>query len=281
MRMSFAKVCVASFMSVLFQAAIALAQPAPPTANVLTRILMVESRYGRGSTFSLDVDQREYWITAKHILTGAEHPPYGSVTSKAVALRILNPGGQGEQWLTVNFSVIDTGDDIDIVILAPPEPLLSNPLPSVSVGSGGLLLGGDCEFLGFPYGGGWRANFGNGQSFWMPFVKHCNVSAIPSGEPRIWVLDGINNVGFSGGPVIFKAGPEQTILGVVSGYHVEPTDVVSSTVKKVPKKKLSSKPKQAAQLKVNLNSGFIIAYDISYAVEAIHKNPIGPLRHPR
>jgi hypothetical protein len=100
-------------------------------------------------------------------------------------------------------------------------------------------------------------------------------------EPRIWVLDGINNAGFSGGPVIFKSGPEQTILGVVSGYHVEPTDVVSSTVKKVPKKKLPSKPKQAEQLKVNLNSGFIIAYDISYAVEAIHKNPIGPLRQPR
>jgi len=46
----------------------------------------------------LDVDGREYWITAKHILTGAEHPSYGIVTSKAVSLKILNPGySQGEQ----------------------------------------------------------------------------------------------------------------------------------------------------------------------------------------
>jgi hypothetical protein len=27
-----------------------------------------------GTIFSIDVDGREYWITAKHILTGARHP---------------------------------------------------------------------------------------------------------------------------------------------------------------------------------------------------------------
>jgi hypothetical protein len=142
----------------VFLASTVLAQPAPPTFNVVTRVLMVESRYGRGTTFSLDVDQREYWITAKHILTGAERPPYGSVTSNSASLRILNPGGQGQQWLTVNFSVIDAGKDIDIVILAPPEPLLKNPLPSVPTGHEGMLLGGDCEFLGFPYGGRMAGN---------------------------------------------------------------------------------------------------------------------------
>jgi hypothetical protein len=233
---------------------------------------MVESRYGRGTTFSIDVDGREYWITAKHIITGAEHPPYGSIASKLVSLRILNPGAQGEQWLAENFSVIDAGNDIDIVILAAPHPLLENPLPSVAT-SGGVMMGGDCEFLGFPYGGGWRARWADGRSFWMPYVKHCTVSAMPSVEPRILVLDGINNAGFSGGPVIYRTGPEQKIIGVISGYHLEPTEVVSSSaVKKLPAKK------PGAHLKVNLNSGFIIAYDISYAIEAIAKNPIGPLR---
>jgi hypothetical protein len=79
-----------------------------------------------------------------------------------VSLRILDPGAQGERWLPVNFSVIDTGNDIDVVVLAPPEPLLKNPLPSLSCWLAGMFLGGDCEFLGFPYGGGWRANFDNG-----------------------------------------------------------------------------------------------------------------------
>jgi len=251
-----------------------------PTANILSRVTMVESRYGRGSTFSIDVDQREYWITAKHILTGATQPPYGSLTSKLASLNVLNPGFQGDQWLTMNFSVIDTGNDIDIVILAPPEPLLKNPLPNEPADSGGIFLGGDCEFLGFPYGGGWRVSFDKGQSFWMPFVKHCNVSAMPSLAPRIWVLDGINNPGFSGGPVIFKTGADQRILAVVSGYHTEPAEIVSSAAaKKAPVKK-PNEPKKPEHLRVNVNSGFIIAYDIAYAMDAIKANPIGPLRKP-
>lgn len=233
MRFLRARAGFALFAYLLFQSSTALAQPAPPTANVLTRITMVRSRYGRGTIFSIDVDHREYWITAKHILTGAEHPPYGSVTNKEVSLSILDPRAQGEQWRPVNFSVVDPGKDIDIVVLAPPALLLSSPLPSVATDSAGLWLGGDCEFLGFPYGGGWRASIGgNGESFWMPFVKHCYISAMPSTEPRIWVLDGINNPGFSGGPVFFKTGPEQKILAVISGYHLEPTEVISSAASK-------------------------------------------------
>jgi hypothetical protein len=77
---------------------------------------MIESPTSRGTAFSLDVDEREYWITAKHVLTGAEHPPYGSIKSKTAQLKIL----QGQQWITVDFSVLDPGEDIDIVVLARP-----------------------------------------------------------------------------------------------------------------------------------------------------------------
>jgi len=263
---------------------------AQPTNNLWTRVLMVESPFGRGTTFSLDVDQREYWITAKHILNGREHPPYGSVENKSERLKILNPGIQGEQWLTVDFSVLDPGKDIDIVVLAPRNLLLSNPLPSVTPSAAGVMLGGNCEFLGFPYGGGWRAKFDNGSSVWMPYVKHCFVSALASEEDKkFWVLDGINNAGFSGGPVAYQTGPQQQVFAVVSGYLTEPTDVITS-----PLQKLSPPPKPPAPLQrkgsqakvgtgntkqtVNVNSGFIIAFDIQHAIDVIHKNPIGPLR---
>jgi hypothetical protein len=116
-------------VSLALMAPSALAQPAPPTSNILSRVVMVQSRYFRGTTFSIDVDGREYWITAKHIVTGAKHPPYGSVKSKSELLSILNPGAQGEQWLPVNFSVIDVGNDIDIVILAAPPTTLAEPTP--------------------------------------------------------------------------------------------------------------------------------------------------------
>lgn len=280
------KTSIAGLTFLVFQAFTVPAQMSAPTTNVLTRVTMVESRFAKGTIFSIDVDDREYWITAKHIVTGAERPPYGYAIAKTESLKILDPGSPGERWLPITFSVIDTGKDVDIVALAPPLPLLDNPFPSVTADSTGVSLGGDCEFLGFPYGGGWRASFGSGKSSWMPFVKHCTVSALTNGGPvmtnedqRIFVLDGINNGGFSGGPVIFRTGLDQGIMAVISGYIIEPTAVTSSRSGKStpnsPKTKiLTPQHKQT----VNVNSGFIISYDISYAINAIRKNPVGPLR---
>jgi hypothetical protein len=241
---------------------------AQPTGAMLARVLMVQSPYDRGTIFMLDVDQREYWITAKHILTGAKHPPYGTVTSKTVSLKILNPGVQGEQWLSEDFSVIDPGNNIDIVILTLPESLLKVPVQSI-MPDASVVLGGNCEFLGFPFGAAWRAPYENGATAWMPFVKHCTVSALAVQPERIWILDGINNAGFSGGPVFFGTGSQLKIFGVVSGYKTEPTDVIPAD------------PAVKPNATVSVNSGFFIAYDIGYATDAIHKNPIGSLRDPK
>jgi hypothetical protein len=76
----------------------ATGQAVSPTTNIFTRVLMVQSQYGRGSIFSIDVDNREYWITAKHVLNGTEHPRYGSVTEKSVSVKILDPARDQENW---------------------------------------------------------------------------------------------------------------------------------------------------------------------------------------
>jgi hypothetical protein len=180
-------------------------------------------------------------------------------------LQILNPGVEGEQWLPVTFSVIDPGNNVDIVVLAPPRPLFGEALPSLGTGPAGALFGGDCEFMGFPFGAGWRATYENGQATWMPFVKRCTISAFVREPEKVWVLDGVNNAGFSGGPVFFGTGDQLKILAVISAYRTEPTDVIPSD------------PAVKPNATVNLNSGFFIAYDIGYAIDAIHANPIGPL----
>jgi len=241
---------------------------------------MIESSHGRGTVFSIDVDHREYWITAKHVLTGAEHPPYGSISSRLVPMRILNPGAEGEEWLNVEFSVVDVSGGIDIVVLAAPYPLLPKQVPSLTTGAKGVMLGADCEFLGYPFGGGWRATWEDGRSDWMPYTKHCTVSTLNFGEPKIYVLDGINNKGFSGGPVIYGTGTDQQIIGVVSGYILEPAEVISpshrkATVRRDVEKAVCNKE---TNTEVGMNSGFIIAYVISPAIDAIRRNPIGPLR---
>jgi hypothetical protein len=112
------KTLIASVAALMLEAPPAVAQMAAPTVNLIERVLMVQSVVPQGKAgtinvvgtiFSIDIDHREYWLTAKHILTGAKHPPYGSVTEKSVSLSILNPNAQGEQWESVNFSVIDPG----------------------------------------------------------------------------------------------------------------------------------------------------------------------------
>jgi hypothetical protein len=281
---------VAAWLAFLIAQPLVLAQSSMPTNNVLTRITMVESAYGRGSMFSIDIDGREYWITAKHVVTGSKHPPFGSITHTSVSLNVLDPGAPIEKWSAVSFTAIDTEKDVDIVVLAPSEVLLKNPLPSVKADSSGAFLGGDCEFLGFPFGGGWRVLYG-GQSYVLPFVKHCTVSAIvnkstgtaltkaiSTEDRRVWILDGINNEGFSGGPVFFRTGQDQQIMGVVSGYFTEPTEVVPAVHKTLHKSSVSDGRPKHQKEKVDINTGFIIAFDIQYALDAARKQPLGPLR---
>jgi hypothetical protein len=259
------------FVLLLSLLAFASMVSAQPTSDVITRMTIVQSKFGSGTIFSIDVDHREYWITAKHILTGAKHSPYGTITAKSAALSLLDPNAEHVRLIPVTFSVIDVGKDIDIVVLAPPAPLLSNPLPSANVASS-AVIGADCEFLGFPSatGGAWKATLPDGKSYWMPYVKHCFVSAMPSGANAM-ILDGVNNPGFSGGPVVTRTGPDQEIIAVVSGIVTEPAEVIPSAAPKKP-------PQPHHKEKVDTNSGFIVAYYLDAAVKAINKNPIGPLR---
>ena len=76
-------------------------------------------------------------------------------------------------------------------------------------------MGGNCQFLGYPYGNGWPVTFDQGTLTWLPYVKHCGVSALPQGDKRFWTLDGINNAGFSGGPVTYLTGPQQQVFAVI------------------------------------------------------------------
>ncbi|HVC47007.1 MAG TPA: hypothetical protein VND90_07145 [Terracidiphilus sp.] len=272
-----------------------LGQSAQVTGKALFRTFMIATNFGRGTTFSIDVDNREYWITAKHMFTGIKTGPAGVFETKTVHANILSQTGEGNEghdqhWITETFTVIDPGKDIDILVLVPNHPLLNYTSDStLKVGSDGVGLGGDCEFLGFPYGGGWKAQVQDTKDqknwVWLPYVKRCTPSAqLNEKGIRIWVLDGINNEGFSGGPVLYGTGPNQKVFAVISGFHQEPLEVLPApnpgerqTSSVPPSPELpGTRPKEPQKEIVNSNSGFIIAFDIEPAIKAIHNDPIGP-----
>lgn len=278
----------------IFLSEISFSQSAQVTVNSLRRTFLIQTSKGRGTAFSIDVDNREYWITAKHIFTGIESGPPGSFTTKVVRADILSQNGSGDagqdqHWIPVTFSTLDPGEDIDILVLAPDHRLLNFPpdfnLPADD--SRSVTVGGECEFLGYPYGGGWKSKWSaTNEWMWWPFVKHCTLSgSITQGNILIFVLDGINNKGFSGGPVLFGTGSSQKVFAVISGFYTEPLEVLPAPGPGLPRRSsLPPPPDLPGQVTsasrpeiVEANSGFILAYDIAPAIKAIRANPVGPM----
>jgi hypothetical protein len=251
---------------------------------------MIQTTEGRATVFSISVDNREYWITAKHVFTGIKRGPAGEFKTKRVVANILaQDGGQNgndQHWLTEQFTAIDPGKDIDILVLAP-DRILGNEDRSMvlqAADATGPMLGGECEFLGFPFLGGWKTRFGpDKQWVWLPYVKRCEISGSLD-EHKVWVLDGINNEGFSGGPVVYNTGPNQRVFAVISGFYQEPLEVVAepgsgqNSTSHLPKPPELPGPQKKSSDKqiVEANSGFIVAFSIQAALDAIRANPIGP-----
>src|SRR5580698_5842786 len=81
---------------------------------VVNRIALLQTRLIQttksiGTAFVVNVDNREYWITAKHIFTGIENAPPGIFTTKTVQANILLPYSRGNQeqdkkWVTIKFT---------------------------------------------------------------------------------------------------------------------------------------------------------------------------------
>lgn len=217
------------------------------TANIIQRVLFIRNGSSTGSGFTIEVDDRQYLITARHIL-----PASGVVSTLDIYYKGV--------WQTVSVKSIPVlPNNVDIGVLVVPQ--LLTPTYQVHLDKS-IFLSEDVYFLGYPYGiiiDGAALNNG----IPLPFVKHAIISAfdvVGIGTPIF--LDGINNPGFSGGPVVHMGTdniPE--IIGVISGYQAEQQSVVQSG--------------KATGLSVSTNTGLVIMYQLGSALEAIKRTPIG------
>jgi len=152
---------------------------------------------------------------------------------------------------------------VDIAVLA--LPLQITPTYPVEIGAANLYVSQDVYFLGFPFGLSTDAGDLN-RGFPVPFVKKGVCSAFNL-KPEFMVIfiDGHNNPGFSGGPIVSVDPGSQTlrIVGVVSGYRFQEDRVIMQGAK--------------TDLIVQSNTGILIGYGIKNALGAIEKNQIGPV----
>ena len=218
-------------------------------ANILTRVLHLKVGEKTGTGFTVEVDGRQYLITAKHLTDGKEIDE----------IKIWH-----KTWQAIKVTVVGIGKGKEDVIVLASDKVLTQTLP-VDVGSGSIIVGQNVRFLGFPLGltqdymiedGGMR----------LPLVKGGILSGMKFENETSWLLvDGHNNRGFSGGPVVFKplgAGNEVwRIAGIISGYRIEYVDV-------------KDKLKQTIGIAEG-NSGILVATGIKTALKLIELNPVG------
>jgi len=129
----------------------------------------------------------------------------------------------------------------------------------------GIHIGQDIYFLGFPFGLGSDVGSINRQ-FPLPFIKKGVLSSIVKERSgaNVFYLDGNNNPGFSGGPVVFAPSNdrrEYQVAAVISGYRLDPQPIYAGD--------------QPTQLSARHNTGIVISYDIGHALMTISANPIG------
>jgi len=209
------------------------------TANVWERVVRVEVGRQAGTGFTIDRDGTQLLVTARH-LVDAPGPMGLYVRGHPVATQ--------HERLTLPVPAVD------VAVFRLREPITPDlPLkPEMD----GIVYGQDAFFLGFPLG--LTFDIGPAESF--PLVKRATISATNHqlAGRAILLLDGWNNPGFSGGPVVFRpAGSAAfSVCGVVTGYRWQPTPVVDG----------ASSPTGAQVL---ANSGIIIAEEITRVLEAL------------
>jgi hypothetical protein len=249
------------------------------TSNVLSRVLKIKVGTEQGTSFTMEVDGRQYLVTAKHVVA--------NIRAEG-AVEIFKDG----QWTSIPMKVFKCDDPIDIAILVPPTPL-TGTLP-LEPNSEGLMLAQDVYFLGFPHGFSANSYNLNGP-YPFPLVKKGAVSALERDNGIYMIVrDGHNNPGFSGGPVVFRdlrrpLDISYRIAAVITAYYPELTPVVApgkikpgEDTSKIDKWRLVKLPDgKMAKLtdtdrKVPLNSGIVVSYEIGHAVDLIRKHPIGP-----
>lgn len=214
-----------------------------------------------GTAFVLDIQDRQYLVTASHVIE--------SIYGEGI-IHIL----QDKKWRPFEVTVVGKGDannpETDIAVLAAkiyfPVPLALPFNPSVV----NMFWGQQVYFCGFPYGFYTDIDIAEGHPVAMTkgavlSGMHTKSGTLPERERGLFVLDGHNNIGFSGGPAVFQLGEDRNadfqVFGVVMGYRRAKVDIKHEG--------------KETGLTSQENTGLVLCPSIVRAIDMIEANPIG------
>lgn len=221
--------------------------------NIFHRVFHLAHNGAWATGTILHVAGREYLATAKH---------FAELLSDQ--LQVYFRGA----WVPVDVNVVGHSAEADVSVLALAGPLVPENL-FVEMKLAGLTYGQDVYFMGFPFGLRGIEDEVT-RNFPIPFVKKAIVANFETPElgADFW-LDGHNNVGFSGGPIISMDANNPancTIRGFVCGYYTSVDEIDDNTT--------------GESANFRANTGLILAAKVERALDLIAANPIGPLVQP-
>jgi S1-C subfamily serine protease len=224
------------------------------TSNIIHRVFQLRVPSGAtGTCFAIEHEGRQYVVTAAHVVDG-EGPPY--------TFQILR-----NEWAQVDFALTGVDPAADTAVFSAPFQIApTHPAPATQ---GDMVFGQRVFFLGFPYGIAIPDQGKINRTFPFPLVKAAHVAGFAKeGDRSVLLLDGLNNKGFSGGPVVFvpnegRATNENPfrIGAVISGYRFANEPIYIGP--------------EAQSATVRENTGITISYDIRHALNLIAANPNG------
>lgn len=215
------------------------------------RTFKVEFAGGSASCFVVTHRDRQWLITAKHVVDAA-------VKNGANTLELTGENGLSVELKAPMEFVPLVGDGPDIAVFSIGDHKIVRDDLQLVPSADSLALSQEVFFLGYPMPGTLPL------SGRLPAVRRGIVSqrAVFNGVVA-WIIDGHNLPGFSGGPLVFAShggvGSNWHVLGVVSAYvqHRIAVEIAGGAVH------------GNSGLTVPSNAGLVVVYDIKHAVDAI------------
>lgn len=227
-------------------------------AEVMQRTFCMASQSGEpvGTCFTVEHGGNTYLVTAAHVFQVGAHGGH-------VVLQRRTAKREYEPW-RLPYELVDISQEHDMAVVQI-EPHDAPRLPLADMG--GLVLGSQCQFFGFPFGlATWPGTTKGIHPFnTVPFVKGATLASFDL-EQKILVLDGINNRGFSGGPVVLRkrAREHVVVVGVVCAYRQIPDVVKVGSLTGENARTTAGKPLVYAQ-----NTGLVLCSAASVALDMI------------
>jgi hypothetical protein len=216
------------------------------TSNALQRTFLIRSGQSTGTGFTIDLDSGHYLLTAKQVLENATE-----------SIEIFQNG----EWRGFEVEPTTVSEpDVDAIALRlsvriwPNHPL--EPSNSFYVSTADV-------FARFPF----RLIHGclsSHNGFPIAFVKSATCAGLGGTvAARVMFLDGINNPGFSGGPIVYTdyGTNRLKLAGIVSAYRFNETRIWIHDAQ--------TQNYVETTLVARENTGIIVGYGIDPVIKAI------------